>query len=81
LRFKLRLWPVDACIAPIVSALNVAGVVTLGSCCGHGERAGIIELADGRSLVITNRDAALERNGLPHSEPMTWDEHRGLVTS
>ena len=28
--------PVDKCIAPIVQALNSAGIQTLGSCCGHG---------------------------------------------
>ena len=27
---------VDACIAPIVQALNDAGFRTLASCCGHG---------------------------------------------
>lgn len=27
---------VDSCIAPVVRALNAAGVVTISSCCGHG---------------------------------------------
>lgn len=27
---------VDACIANDVRALNEAGIVTIGSCCGHG---------------------------------------------
>jgi hypothetical protein len=43
---------VDACIAPIVKALNAAGIVTIASCCGHGKRPGNIALADGRELVI-----------------------------
>lgn len=44
---------VDACIAPIVAALNAAGVVTVASCCGHGKRPGRISLADGRDLLIS----------------------------
>jgi hypothetical protein len=75
LRFRLRLWPVDACIADIVQALNTAGVVTIGSCCGHGSGPGTILLADGRALVITTRDAAIDST-MPHCEPMTWEERR-----
>lgn len=33
---------VDACLAPLVQALNDAGVHTLGCCCGHGHAAGSI---------------------------------------
>lgn len=44
--------PVDACIAPIVQALNNAGLGTVASCCGHGTRPGNIALADGRELII-----------------------------
>lgn len=44
---------VDECIAPIVEALNLAGVPTIASCCGHGHRPGNIALADGRELIIT----------------------------
>lgn len=44
--------PVDACIAPIVAALNSAGVLTAGSCCGHGKAPGEILLHDGRRVVI-----------------------------
>lgn len=43
---------IDACIAPIVKALNAAGIRTAGSCCGHGRDPGNIILADGRELVI-----------------------------
>ena len=43
---------VDASIAPIVAALNVAGVETIASCSGHGHRPGSIALRDGRELVI-----------------------------
>lgn len=42
----------DPCIAPLVTALNVAGIATVASCCGHGCRPGHIMLADGRELVI-----------------------------
>jgi len=79
LRYKLRLWPVDACIADIVQALNAGGVTTLGACCGHGRGAGVIDLADGRVLVITSHAAAHDGSALrqlPHAQPMSWDERR-----
>lgn len=47
-----RLVSIDLCISGIVAALNAAGIETLASCCGHGKRAGLIALADGRELVI-----------------------------
>jgi hypothetical protein len=43
---------VDSCIAPIVIALNKAGVKTRACCCGHGKSNGNILLADGRWLEI-----------------------------
>lgn len=33
---------VDSCMSDLIKALNKAGVKTLGSCCGHGERPGTI---------------------------------------
>lgn len=48
---------VDASIAPIVAALNAAGVETIASCSGHGHRPGNIALRDGRELIIA-RDYA-----------------------
>lgn len=46
---------IDACIAPIVKALNDAGIKTRQSCCGHGKGPGSIDLADGRELVVMAR--------------------------
>jgi hypothetical protein len=43
---------VDYEIAPIVRALNYAGVATAASCSGHGNRPGVIALADGREIFI-----------------------------
>ena len=43
---------VDECIAPIVNALNMAGIYTSSSCCGHGKQCGIISLHDGRLIEI-----------------------------
>jgi hypothetical protein len=43
---------VDHCIAPIVKALNEAGVATIACCCGHGVRPGNIALVDGRELIL-----------------------------
>jgi len=47
--------PVDRCIAPIVQALNDAGIYTSGCCCGHGKNNGSIILQDGRVLIIERR--------------------------
>jgi len=43
---------VDSCIAPIVQALNDAGIETIASCCGHYKINGSIVLLDDRELVI-----------------------------
>lgn len=43
---------VDACIAPIVRALNAGGIQTRSSCCGHGRGPSSILLADGRELTV-----------------------------
>ena len=42
----------DPCIAPIIAALNSAGLATKASCCGHGYRPGRISLRDGRELFL-----------------------------
>jgi hypothetical protein len=42
----------DPCIAPLVAALNAAGIHTVASCCGHGFRPGWIALRDGRQLTV-----------------------------
>lgn len=44
--------PIDRCIAPLVDALNKAGIYTASCCCGHGLGNGSILLHDGRELVI-----------------------------
>jgi len=49
---RWKLVAVDACIAPIVAALQAGGINMRGSCCGHGERSGEILLADGRVLIM-----------------------------
>lgn len=45
---------VDACIQPLVQALNDGGVLTIASCCGHGQMPGTIALADGRWLMVVS---------------------------
>lgn len=42
----------DACIHPIMQALNDAGLQTVASCCGHGKQTGNIMLKDGREILI-----------------------------
>lgn len=51
--------PIDSCIADLVGALQHAGIVTTGSCCGHGDTAGYLDLEDGRSLIVLSREMAL----------------------
>ncbi|MCE5270784.1 hypothetical protein LLH00_05820 [bacterium] len=46
---------VDACIAPLVRALNEGNIQTVASCCGHGRIPGNIALEDGRELMIVDR--------------------------
>ena len=46
---------IDSCIAPIVKALQDAGIDMLGSCCGHGQYQGHITLADGSGIVIQTK--------------------------
>ena len=47
-----RTMPIDKCIAPIVKALQEAGIDMRGCCCGHGKTEGQITLQDGRILFI-----------------------------
>lgn len=53
-RFKFA--QVDECIAPIVQALQQAGINMRGSCCGHGKDEGDIHLQDGRVLLILSKE-------------------------
>jgi hypothetical protein len=48
----VRVVGIDSCIAPIVRALQGAGINMRSSCCGHGKGPGEIVLADGRRLVL-----------------------------
>ena len=48
--------PIDKCLAPIVAALESAGIKMYGSCCGHGIVDGDIQLQDGRMIVILSVD-------------------------
>jgi hypothetical protein len=52
MQWRGKLFDVDSCIAPLVTALNMAGAYTIASCCGHGHRPGNIALEDGRELII-----------------------------
>lgn len=60
----------DPCIAPIVKALNEAGIPTVASCCGHGERPGNIALRDGRELIL----AKDFQEGRSHDGHWEYDE-------
>ena len=47
----------DPCLVGIVAALNAGGLRTVASCCGHGQRDGVISLQDGRELYLVNSRA------------------------
>jgi len=47
--------PIDSCIAPIVKALQKAGIDTRSSCCGHKKREGHITLQDGRAILVLDK--------------------------
>jgi len=49
---KWKMAQIDACIVPIVKALQEGGIDMRGSCCGHGIIDGDIHLQDGRILII-----------------------------
>jgi hypothetical protein len=54
---------IDACIAPVIEALQKAGIYTLTSCCGHGKEDGYILLENGGLTVWKERarDSVIER--------------------
>ena len=67
---QLRAFGIDACIAPLVTALNLAGMTTTASCCGHGLIPGTIGLTDGRVLIIGDWERCREQwvQGPPDGE-------------
>ena len=48
--------PIDSCIASIIEALNISGIRTDASCCGHNKEVGWIVLHDGRKLNVIEND-------------------------
>lgn len=69
---------IDACIAPIIKALNEAGIRTDYSCCGHGKKDGVILLNDGRVLIINS--AEVERQGGFKDFIDSWRKNNGSST-
>jgi hypothetical protein len=51
---------IDACIAPLVRALQEGGIDMRGSCCGHGRVDGHIDFQDGRGLVVLSPERNAE---------------------
>lgn len=61
---------IDACIAPLIKALNSGGVQTDYCCCGHGEKDGVIALHDGRVLMINSAEKVQQHGGF--REFLNW---------
>lgn len=57
---------IDACIAPVIKALWHRRVVTLGSCCGHGERSPSI-------VVEQDQSATKVAEILATVDPRPWE--------
>ena len=53
-----KLANIDKCIAPLVRALNAAGLITVASCCGHGHKPGSIILQDDSEILLCTFDQA-----------------------
>jgi len=62
-KFRWDYKGIDSCIAPIVKALNDAGIYTASCCCGHGKADGIILLHDGRTIIIQKTKAEIDHLG------------------
>jgi len=76
---KLYKADIDACIAPIVQALQDADIITTRSCCGHFKTNGYIVLED-RVLEVTPQETKNEvmKRYKRDYEPigMAWDSLR-----
>lgn len=49
---SVKMIDVDECIYDLISVLNLGGIFTAASCCGHGKRPGRIILESGRELFL-----------------------------
>ena len=58
---RRRVEGIDWCIHWLVAALNAANIPTVASCCGHGTRPGVINLEDGRALMVFDTTEDWER--------------------
>lgn len=70
---------VDIEIAPIVAALNAAGVPTRASCSGHGKRPANIALRDGREIIIARDHAEARKFETALSAILSTGDDAGLV--
>lgn len=67
---------IDSCIANLVHALQSGGIDMRGSCCGHGEGFGEINLQDGRTLLILGPEDASD-----YTTANTDEERLGILAS
>lgn len=82
---------VDACIADEIQSLNDAGVVTLGSCCGHGQAGKITEWENGNGswkgyinpphtlIQESSRDLAIQLGYRPFPYYYANGEYSGIL--
>lgn len=69
---KWRFCHIDACVQPIVHALQINGIDMRGSCCGHNLFDGYIHLQDGRVLVVIRDGDYYFKNQLSYYLKRTW---------
>lgn len=68
---------IDRCLAPIIEALQAAGIATITSCCNHGLGNGYIQLKD-RVLIVTPKTTPKKAEGIylrefDHIGLMWWE--------
>ena len=66
---------IDRCIYKMVAGLNAAGERTVASCCGHNQITGVINMADGRALVIF--PTMKEANKFLTAQAMEYEQNKG----
>ena len=62
----------DPCLEGTIRSLNLGGLKTVASCCGHGSNFSTVLLADGRWIVILPDHESFSKmdTTIPEAEPV-----------
>lgn len=75
--FRWAVKPVDRCLARLVVALNAAGALTSGACCGHGKGPGSILLHDRTEIHVPQKEDSDQLDG--EGDVVDGDVDRGVA--